>query len=230
MANDRRQLGRGSVGFGHPELVEAAVVAALTEGDGSVKRASLVLGTSASALYWFCQRHGIEPRAFHSDGGIPPEELAWVAGLFDGEGSVNLRFWANHPKCRNGSWHLMACITNTHAPTILTVRDILGFGHVTREVRPAPRRPVYDWKVAARSAGRFLRLIQPFVVTKREQVRLALDSIDIRRDNPRINRGRGRGKGGAAISPETHAQLFLIRENIKRLNGHKPVLSEIENG
>lgn len=230
MADERTQLGRGSVGFGHPELTEAAVLAALTETRGSVRQAAPMLGTSYSAVTWFCQRYGIVPAAFQgpeTDEHIPRTELAWLAGLFDGEGSVNLRFWANHPKCRSGSWHLTASITNTHAPTILTVRDILGFGHVTREVRPAPRRPVYDWKVAARSAERFLRLIQPFVVTKREQVRLALDSIGIRRDNPRINRGRGRGKGGAAISPETHAQLFLIRENIKRLNKHQPVLGDI---
>lgn len=233
MANDRRQLGRGSVGFGHPELVEAAVVAALTEARGSVRRAAAALETSGSAVYYFCQQHGIKPMAFHEaaeERYIAPEKLGWVAGLFDGEGSVNLKFYANHPKCPRGSWSLMACITNTHAPTILAVRDILGFGHVTCEARPAPRRSVYDWKVQSRSAERFLRLVQHLLVTKSEQARLALDGTRIRREAPRINRGRGKGRGGSAISSETHAKLHLIRHNIKRLNKHQPPLDEISNG
>ena len=233
MANDRRQLGRGSVGFGHPELTEAGIIAALTGARGSVRRAAVALGTSYSAVYWFCRQHAITPMAFRvaaETRHIPPKKLGWVAGLFDGEGSLNLKFWANQPSTLHGSWGIKVCITNTHAPTILAVRDILGFGRVTCEARPAPRRSVYDWKAESRSAERFLRLVQPILVTKREQVRLALDSARIRRESPRINRGRGNGRGGAAISPETHQKLFLIRENIKRLNGHKPVLTEIVNG
>ena len=49
-------------------------------------------------------------------------------------------------------------------------------------------------------------------------------------DSPRINRGRGNGKGGAAISGETHQRLFLIRQNIKRLNKHQAVLTEVKHG
>lgn len=233
MANDRRQLGRGSVGFGHPELTEAGVIAALTETRGSILRAAPVLGTSRSAVTWFCQRHGIVPRAFQGDEvdeQIVPTDLAWVAGLFDGEGSVNLTFSANHPTCPRGAWSIKACITNTHAPTILAVQDIMGFGRMTCEARPAPRRSVYDWHVESRSAERFLRLVLPFLITKREQARLALDGVRIRRDSPRINRGRGNGKGGAAISGETHQRLFLIRQNIKRLNKHQAVLTEVKHG
>lgn len=92
---------------------------------------------------------------------MEPLELAWAAGLFEGEGSIRI----NKPTRRNlGA--LIASVTNTD-------RDVVDFfqarwpGYMkpARGLRP-DQRPAWVWVIAARQAMAFLMAIEPYIVRR----------------------------------------------------------------
>lgn len=148
-------------------------------------------------------------------------DAAWLAGIFDGEGSVNLSF---KPKLSTkGAWVLRLRITNTHRPTIDHISSLMGFGHINVRNKHDNSRESYEWQIEAISAVKFLEIICPFCITKKRQAEVALEADGIRRYAPRQRRAIGTGRGGPSISEETHNILKQISEEIKALNGHKPV-------
>jgi hypothetical protein len=97
-------------------------------------------------------------------------ELAWAAGLFEGEGSVRI----SKPASRNlGS--LIVSVVNTD-------RQVLDFfqerwpGHMqpARGLDPTRQRPAWVWLTAALKAATFLRAIEPFLRTDRVREKAAL--------------------------------------------------------
>jgi hypothetical protein len=102
---------------------------------------------------------------------IPTLEVAWAAGLFEGEGSIRI----NKPTRRNlGA--LIVAVTNTD-------RDILNFlqarwpGYMKPVAGGGPRRKqAWMWVIAARRAMAFLMAIEPYVVRAavRERIEFAV--------------------------------------------------------
>lgn len=155
-------------------------------------------------------------------------DLAWVAGFFDGEGSLNLSL-RQHRGGRQGKyWVVRARVANTHGLSIKHLQEIFGFGRIrTMPGQSIRHRPVYEWAVEAKSAEIFLKAIVPYSVTKKEQIQLAIFGADLRRNSPRLARGRGYGRGAPSITVETHSRLLEISNHIKLHNGHKPLLKAI---
>jgi hypothetical protein len=92
---------------------------------------------------------------------ITPLELAWTAGLFEGEGSIRI----NKPTKRNLG-HLVVSVVNTD-------RDIIDFfqerwpGYMKPATGLRPnQRPAWVWVLAARRAMVFLLAIEPYIVRK----------------------------------------------------------------
>lgn len=89
--------------------------------------------------------------------------LAWFAGFVDGEGSVNI----------SGSTQQVGfCVCNMHRPTIEEIQAHLG-GRLS--VKSTGRqRPIYYlyWKV--HEAVEVLKMIEPFLVTKKRQAQLII--------------------------------------------------------
>lgn len=67
--------------------------------------------------------------------------------------------------------------------------------------------------------------MEPHLVTKREQARLALAGIELRRRATRA--GGGYKQGRPALTVETHAHLRDLQTRIQALNGHKPLPKEM---
>lgn len=92
---------------------------------------------------------------------IPQLELAWAAGLFEGEGSVRI----SKPAARNwGSLNVDVPNTDQKIVQFFATR----FGGSTKHV-PAKgkRRAYWRWRVASIEAAAFLTAIRPFVRTNR---------------------------------------------------------------
>jgi hypothetical protein len=102
---------------------------------------------------------------------MTPIDLAWAAGVFEGEGSIRI----NTPTKRNfGS--LLADMVNTDRQITQVFADAWGGYH--REVPSAGERQAFwRWRIAALQAAAFLREIEPFIRTDkyRERIRLGLE-------------------------------------------------------
>lgn len=91
-------------------------------------------------------------------------ELAWAAGLFEGEGTVRI----NRPSQRN--WGaLVVSVVNTDKQIVDWFQTRWpGYMKAATGLKPQQRQ-AWVWVIAARQAIRFLQAIRPFVV--RDKVR-----------------------------------------------------------
>lgn len=99
------------------------------------------------------------------------EDLAYAAGLFDGEGSIMLR-----PRRPRNNGTLIVSMSNTDASLIGWLKDRWG-GFAKPYRMQGNRKPAWSWCLAARAAAAFLMEIQPYVVSlrNRERIRVALE-------------------------------------------------------
>ena len=95
-------------------------------------------------------------------------DLAWAAGLFEGEGSVRIE----KPNKRN-----LGCLS---VDIVNTDKEICVFfmdrwkGYLVTYKSNGNRRQYYRWRAAARNGYRFLVDIRPFTRTKRICTRISL--------------------------------------------------------
>lgn len=98
------------------------------------------------------------------------EELAWLAGLFDGEGHISLR-----TQLSQRAIGVKIQVTNTHRPLLERIQTITDIGYITTRYRTDPRhRPTHDWHTTGGNAKELLRLLLPWLIAKRER---ALEAI-----------------------------------------------------
>lgn len=99
-------------------------------------------------------------------------ELAWAAGLFEGEGSVRI-----NKATRRNLGHLIASVCNTDRQVIEFFQERWpAYMKPATGLRPE-QRPAWVWVIAARRAAAFLSQIQPYLQTDRvrEKARVGLE-------------------------------------------------------
>ena len=118
-------------------------------------------------------------------------ELAWLAGLYDGEGYVTvIRASSPGRPVRMQAW---ARLHHTHEPTVEAVVDVLtraGVSEVAvsrrRPASPARHKPsLYAQVCRPRDLALMANLLRPYSVTKREQWRLVGEWVGSRLAQPR---------------------------------------------
>jgi len=99
---------------------------------------------------------------------VATTELAYFAGYFDGDGSVDLRR-------KSATWHLAIAFNQTRPEALLRLHAVYGGTLQLREKHP-PRRHQLKWALTKREAVlAFLRDVQPFLLEKRREVALLLE-------------------------------------------------------
>lgn len=139
---------------------------------------------------------------------ISPELLAWMAGFFDGEGSISIRKRDYSPH----AFSKRICIVNTRADILDIFR--LHFGGKIRARRgPSHQKTVHEWTVQAKEATRFLGLIRPYLKLKAQHADLWFDFCVTVDDAYRMNNLRGR-----PITDETSAYRMSIVNRLGQIN------------
>ena len=105
-----------------------------------------------------------------------PEELAWAAGLFDGEGSIGLYYQKageQSGKVRmRWTCYLIVCMLD--GDCVKRFYEIVGEGSVTRRKRNTSFHSgrMWEWKASCLQADRVLEQILPYLVSKRNQAEM----------------------------------------------------------
>jgi hypothetical protein len=96
-------------------------------------------------------------------------EAAWLAGLFDGEGSI---------VCSRGSdirRSIRITVTNTRFELLEHLREVVGTGAIiVQPRREAHHSPTWYWLCHSDNARELLRQMQPWLIVKRERAAEAL--------------------------------------------------------
>jgi hypothetical protein len=115
-------------------------------------------------------------------------ELAYAAGILDGEGTIGLGTSYNKYKERKYKRYRLQCrIVNTDARMVLWLREKFG-GYMAIIPKSPPRMERYEWRLQDKKAASFLELVEPYSVIKKEQIKIALDfrsTIDQRKGTKR---------------------------------------------
>ncbi len=97
--------------------------------------------------------------------------LAYAAGIFDGEGYVDIYKASTSKMSKSPSFMVRVIISQKDGKVMNWLQDNFG-GSVLLSKRD--RNYIYRWDIRSQAANRFLSFIYPFVLIKKEQVKLAL--------------------------------------------------------
>jgi hypothetical protein len=106
----------------------------------------------------------------------PSTVLAYVAGLFDGEGSIVIGVSKPKKDRKNPSYWLQVGITNTDKELIDWLHARFG-GHISDNSHCPSRkrqRPCWAWRIIGNQAREFLTEIIPYLRTKKQQAEIAI--------------------------------------------------------
>lgn len=101
---------------------------------------------------------------------LSEKQLAYLAGLFDGEGSVGIYEFTK--KDRNSNWQFKVEITNTDWRIMQWLENTVG-GIVTKKSMPKSKpnwRQGYSWHIQGQNAEIFCNLIKPYTIIKTDQL------------------------------------------------------------
>ena len=111
---------------------------------------------------------------------VKVEDLAYIAGLFDGDGSVGLHRCGWYKLTGEPKYTLRIRIANSDVRVLEWIRDTVGFGWV-KEKKPSPKthwtKRQYEYTVTGRKARRFAEMILPYLRIKRNKVETLLDEV-----------------------------------------------------
>lgn len=113
---------------------------------------------------------------------LSTEELAYIAGLFDGEGTVTI---SSYRASRYGGTQrriLMVMLSSTDRSIIDCLRETFD-GSLTITKAHNNNKEIYRWTLSARMAADFLYIVLPYLRIKREHAILGLEwQSTVRRD------------------------------------------------
>ena len=96
-------------------------------------------------------------------------ELAYAAGLFDGEGSISLVRQKN-----NRSHSPQVAVASNDCEVLLWLQKRFGGSIVTKQPRKSTHSVSYDWRLTDRRALAFLQMVRPYLVIQRKIRRVDL--------------------------------------------------------
>ena len=98
------------------------------------------------------------------------EKLAYLAGMFDGEGCISVTYYK-----KRRSYCLSVSAANIKPAVLLDLQHIFGGSLSYCVSKQKNRRNSWRWQISGENSGNFLTAIYPYLILKKEEARLALE-------------------------------------------------------
>ena len=107
-------------------------------------------------------------------------DIAYIAGLFDGEGSIDYKQrWEKRGKKKYKVWRIIMDIAMTDELVIRWVHEILGVGAVMeRPPRKSHYKKQWRWRCSFRETLYVAKLLWPHAQTKLHKLEQIIDHYD----------------------------------------------------
>ena len=109
-------------------------------------------------------------------------ELAYIAGIIDGEGSICLTI-RRYPG--GGTVSLIACVGMTDPRVPKLLHEKFGGALFLRKPTSIKWKPAWAWSLTGDKALSFIEVIYPYLIIKREQADIAIAFQGIRKPHHR---------------------------------------------
>lgn len=107
--------------------------------------------------------------------------IQYIAGFFDGEGSINIYQTKKGVKKDRIGYQLSIYVHNTNEKIIRIFEKKFG-GYVNIRKRETNKwKTGYDWKLSANQALKFLQDLIPFLILKKEQAKVAIEMQELQK-------------------------------------------------
>lgn len=133
------------------------------------------------------------------------EEVAYLAGLIDGEGHINIRRMKPAKETHNPTHSVRVTVTNTDEKMIDWLVDTVGGSKHLREREEENWSDSWNWEVYGDNAEQLLDAVRPYLVTKRTHADLGIML-------------QGTKQQGKPLTDKTLKLRDSIYYNLKRLN------------
>ena len=109
-------------------------------------------------------------------------DLGYIIGLFEGEGYIAFNYSLRKDKCESEYYTVHIGISNTNKKLVEKVKNILGYGKITKQAKPKKKhKQCYIWRITAQKETlRFLELVFPFLIEKKEKAILVMEFLKLR--------------------------------------------------
>lgn len=142
-------------------------------------------------------------------------DLAWCAGLIDGEGCITISYSdaAYFKGSRNPIHSLYLKVTMTHEPTIRHIHSLFNLGSVQVHLPGKNAKPnwntAYSWLCCSNQAAQAITMVRPYLITKAFEADIALEFAAL-----------PRSKGSSNVIPP---EILIARHDCyTRLSQAKP--------
>lgn len=135
---------------------------------------------------------------------LSKEQLAYLAGIFDGEGYVTMS------ASQSPRYTLYVGIVNTYLPVLKLLQETFGgtLYLLKRREGQLGKLPCFSWRVSQSDALVFLEAIYLYVWIKKAQTDVAIEYL------------RTRKTSKSRVSTNEVAMRELCRQKIVAINGH----------
>ena len=100
-------------------------------------------------------------------------ELAYTAGIMDGEGSIMIQKTQGYTKLSDHYFRLIVVIANTDSWLIVWLHTTYGGYMYDTPAKPGCK-PLFTWRITGKPAKVFLESILPYLHIKKPQAELAI--------------------------------------------------------
>jgi hypothetical protein len=107
----------------------------------------------------------------------PNTAIAYIAGILDGEGCVQIQKCKLHNREINQTYKLQVRISNTDLRLINYINSIYPAYIYNSSEKRTNRKRQFVWHINGKKAGLFLSETMPYLIVKKQQVVLALDFL-----------------------------------------------------
>lgn len=150
---------------------------------------------------------------------VKPEELAWLAGFWDGEGTITVF----HTKRKNGKdrYNASLVVVNTHEETIshiLKLLDRLGIKMHLLKRQSKNKKHAVSYQLTTRNMlyiQKLLPLLIPYLVCKKAQAELTLRFVNSRLESNTDTGGWGHWTPYEYDEVELSKQLKVLNQTGK---------------
>lgn len=146
---------------------------------------------------------------------IKEVDLAYAAGLFDGEGSVGVCWRVQAKKSTMKTYAVKASVAMIDQPTILWLVATFG-GHYDQTCKTKSGNIIHRWTLHARKAADFLELISPYLKLKQDRAEAAIKLARMKRSRGAVHGNEGvRGMTVVEVEAQQPLALFIRQENMR---------------
>lgn len=139
------------------------------------------------------------------------EIAAYAAGIFDGEGYVDIYQATKSAQSKNVSLMLRVVISQKDGRLMEWLKTNFG-GYVSSSRKD--KYQIYRWDIRSRQARDFIDIIYPYTLIKRDQLDLAKKFDNVKGNYLNTLKGK---RGFRTLTEEEIKERLLIKEELKRL-------------